>query len=876
MIIHFLSGSSGIYGKKRAGIAWGLGCLFILYAAGVFAQTKPLSLQSDKLQLQWQQTPQGWKVNQVLLKQQDGRWQNAGHPSGEYTILYAAQKPDTVPVMVQDAKGNAIQFPEPQYRYIIPIWREATSPVEMNVAGDALHFYPSVATGNHHNINFEHETPLALVKATWSLDESSAQDVHVSLTLKAKKAGYYSIATPALMQFDKDAFQWAAVPGVFQGNALNPNFVNAFAYGQGVPDKPVVVRERTASALTAFVTAQNGVTHAVTAVPGTGRNPWAYDKKTQEAWQLGLSVINRKKSLTPTLYHPVLGEQGSFLQEGQELTFSFVYTLQASAWYLVYKHVVNDIYQFPDFLHLKTTRRSLTDRLMAMHQYVLDDSTSKWHTYRYKGVDIGAQDYLGGVYGSNKDALKNADYGAMWMLASITGDTLLSNTRLPYARNFKLVQQAGSGAFAGAAAGQYYLHKTKTFTEEWGPYTEPIGTTYYMLMDVGNMLLFQPADTALQQELRKAADKLLQWMLPDGRWQVAYDNTSGKPMFTDVQDLRPTFYGLLIAYRLLKEAKYLNAAKQAADWFIVHAVNKGYFLGVCGDTRFAPDFATGQSVQALLDLYDVTKEVRYKKAALNLAHIYMTSVYTHPIPNRDKKMVNGIEREDQQIAQAGLSFEHGGVMGSANHRGPILLASHAGMFVRLFGITGDSLYLHMARAAALGRDAFVDSATGVASYYWDVMNKGAGPYPHHAWWQIGWIMDYLISEAAMRSNGAVHFAAGFITPKVGPHKTYGFTKGKIAGHAVSLLLRQGLVQNSNPYIDYFTAIDEPAKKLFVVLLNNDDEAQQAIIQLNASVMPAIKTVIKVIDLADNQNGMPIDGRIALKPYGIKILEVHYQ
>ncbi len=39
----------------------------------------------------------------------------------------------------------------------------------------------------------------------------------------------------------------------------------------------------------------------------------------------------------------------------------------------------------------------------------------------------------------------------------------------------------------------------------------------------------------------------------------------------------------------------------------------------------------------------------------------------------------------------GLSFEHGGgVAGSANHRGPILLASHAGMFVRMYRLTKDS------------------------------------------------------------------------------------------------------------------------------------------------------------------------------------------
>ncbi len=45
------------------------------------------------------------------------------------------------------------------------------------------------------------------------------------------------------------------------------------------------------------------------------------------------------------------------------------------------------------------------------------------------------------------------------------------------------------------------------------------------------------------------------------------------------------------------------------------------------------------------------------------------------------------------------------------------------------------------------------------------MNKGAGPYPHHAWWQIGWITDYLLAEAQLRSDGQITFPRGFVTPK---------------------------------------------------------------------------------------------------------------
>lgn len=808
-------------------------------------QTNTVSLANDQLSLKWSKKANGYQLLSVSVKK-DGQWIALPHPSGAYTILYSRQLPDSIPSPVIGANGQPVVFPEPQYRYLHGTWKEATAPVEMNTAGTAYQLYPSAVRKEKNGLVFAGENAFVTFKASWQLDAAFAGDVRVQLEVTVKQAGYYSVASPTLVNLNNTPIQWATVPGIFQGNALNNNFINAFAYGHGLPDKPVVIRERTISTLASIITTSDAISLAVVPEPGTGRDPWQQDRITQNNWRVGLSHMNRQAQLMPTAYHPVLGEEGSQQQKGNTIRFGFRYVLQPGDWYSVFKHAVEDIYRFSDFLALKDTRRSLTDRILDMQRYGTQDSTSMWQVYDFEGSSIGAQRYLGGVHDSDKDALKNSDYGAMWMMARIANDTVLQRTRLPYARNFKLKQQHQQpGFFQGAAAGQYYLSKSKKFTEEWGAYSEPIGTTYYMLMDMGNILLFEPNDTALRKELRLAADRLLTWMQPNGQWVVAYDNATEQPLFTDVQDLRPTFYGLMIAYNLLKEEKYLTAACKGADWYISNAVNKGWFLGVCGDARFAPDFATGQSVQALLDLYELTKDIKYKDAALKAARIYTTSIYTHPVPSLQPKTVKGIERLDWEISQAGLSFEHGGALGSANHAGPILLASHAGLFVRLFALTQDSLFLQMARAAAWGRDAFVDPATGVASYYWNAMNKGAGPFPHHAWWQIGWITDYLLSEATLRSNGQLSFPRGFITPKVGPHQTYGFAPGTVLGQPAELLLKAGLLQLDNSRIDHFAAINRQQKKLYLVLLNNavKEETVKGVIQYKYAALngqPALK------------------------------------
>ena len=65
------------------------------------------------------------------------------------------------------------------------------------------------------------------------------------------------------------------------------------------------------------------------------------------------------------------------------------------------------------------------------------------------------------------------------MLAKLTQDSLMKETRIPGIRNFKILQQAREGFFKGAVEGQYYLAKSKRFTEEWGSHFEPVG--YHLL-----------------------------------------------------------------------------------------------------------------------------------------------------------------------------------------------------------------------------------------------------------------------------------------------------------------------------------------------------------------------------------------------------------
>ncbi len=776
------------------------------------------SLANKQLQISWKEGPSGWMIDKIRVKS-NNKWVESFVPSGEYTVLYSAEKPSDEPKESFEKRTGGV-FPEPNYTYQKGQWKESITEVALNTAGQAFHFYPSRFRTEGNAIVFTGENEVAVITARWQPDPEFPADVRVSLSLVPKKEGYFSLASPTLGTVAPAQMRWVSVPGYFQANAIQPNFALAYAYGHGAPDRPVVYRERCASTLAPLVTTRNGITLSVIPDPGLARDPWAYDKITQVDWQLGLSHKNRKSELAPTLYYPVLGEQHSLKKTGETISWGFRYSLIAGDWFEALKHAANDIYRFREGLELRENVQSLSDRIEKMHHYLTDPKTSLWNVETYKGYTIGAQSYLGGVVGSQKDAMKNSDYGAMWMLAKLTGDPELQNNVLPLAENFKLVQQnTDDPFFKGAVDGQYYLAKRKEFVEEWGEVSEPIALTYYVMLDIGNMLLFEPDNAELKKRLQFGAERLLSWQQEEGNWVVAYDRNTREALFKDIEDVRPTFYGLLVAYRILKEPKYLAAARKGADWLIKNAIETGSYLGVCGDARYAPDFATAQTAQTFLDLYEITKEKRYLHAAVEAAKVYTGSVYTHPIPTTKTKQVNGIPRRDWEIAQAGLSFEHGGIFGSATRHGPIQLASHAGLFIRLAHLTGETLFRDMARSAAIGRHAFVDDKTSVASYYWNAMNRGAGPYPHHAWWQIGWITDYLLAETEFRSGGAIAFPRGFVTPKVGPHQSYGFAPGKVYGREAALIIREQLIRSNDPAVEYVMAQSEKENEVYVMFLN---------------------------------------------------------
>ncbi len=108
----------------------------------------------------------------------------------------------------------------------------------------------------------------------------------------------------------------------------------------------------------------------------------------------------------------------------------------------------------------------------------------------------------------------------------------------------------------------------------------------------------------------KAADWLISIQKPSGGWQSLYiEHDRPEVVFNTGQVIR----GMIAAYQQTKDEKYLNSAVKAADWLCGIQNEKGYweqhvFMGVA---RVYDSYV----VAPMLELYQITKNETYKKAA---------------------------------------------------------------------------------------------------------------------------------------------------------------------------------------------------------------------------------------------------------------------
>ena len=365
----------------------------------------------------------------------------------------------------------------------------------------------------------------------------------------------------------------------------------------------------------------------------------------------------------------------------------------------------------------------------------------------------------------------------------------------------------------------------------------------------------------------------------------------------------------LARYEVTGEPGALRRARALADAYLDTQIrtaptgdlgSQPFFL-----ISFVPDW------EGLLRLYEVTGDKRYLDGAVFGARQLMTGVWTQPLIPEGDTLVNaggqfagerslwwkGPERyrlgsprkpgdtperpaPAWRVSNVGLGFEQPSTYRGGGAAGQMIYqAVWAPAFLRLARYTGDRQFETYARNAVLGRWTNYPGyyATGLTDIPLSPRYPYDGPdvtsiYYHHILPHLGWTIDYLVSEAELRSNGDVAFPS---LRQFG----YAYFDGRVFGHKPGrigpirgawLWPRRGLVTLDNPQINYLTAHADRGRRFVVLLMNETDRPQPVRAAFDRKALGlGASTRAGVLDLANGTEGE----RLALSDAGVAAVTV---
>ena len=312
---------------------------------------------------------------------------------------------------------------------------------------------------------------------------------------------------------------------------------------------------------------------------------------------------------------------------------------------------------------------------------------------------------------------------------------------------------------------------------------------------------------------------------------------------------------------------------------------------------FVPDW------EGLLRLYEVTGDRRYLEGAAFGARQLMTGIWTQPVVPRGEVTVHpggefrgsGLEHlwwkgpdkfrlgfprrpgdtPERKVpawipSNVGLGFEQPVTYKRGDGPGAMIYQSAwAPAFLRLAAATGDPMFETYARNAVLGRWANYPGyyATGFTNLPLNPRYPLEGPditsiYYHHILPHLAWSIDYLVSEAGLRSGGKIAF------PALRQHgyawfdsRTFGHAPGRVFGdEGVWLWLRRGLASVDSPALNTLTAHGE--RRFYLVLMNENSREEKATVAFSAKALgfdPAAAKGVRVLRDGGEGPALPLAG-----------------
>lgn len=618
----------------------------------------------------------------------------------------------------------------------------------------------------------------------------------------ATKEGYYSVGYLGSEPFGLDQVETLWQPMVWQRRIFPPQSYLTLAYTCPIPATLVCV---------------GGQTMGVAA--DTSEIPFE-PLPTRDNNRFGVALRNADGEAQPMLFAPVLGHVGSKMKTGEQFQFRMRLWVERNPLSTVYQTMARNLYDFRDY------RRNAISTLNNTIDNIIDYTLSPYSNFidSLKGCS-----YSTDVPGSTKNvsslnplsvALVSDDQEVYTRRAYPIVEYMLSRKSTLFCLDTTMKVQNPSRELSGPCATVSELAELYRLSGQRSEVLKYLATEKYHK--------YKPADKRI-----KGAG---------GNW-----------------------YDALEMYRATGESEYLDYAKKKADEYLSKFIDgtpstmpNAFFWN-----RYAPFYIN------LEEMYEQTGDKRYLTAAQKGAHEYAMFVWMVPQIPVDSVPVNkgglapwywylksrGIPQQQcpEETVEAWRLSEIGLVPESSTtcigHRA-VFMAHHAPYMLRIANQTGDKFLYDIARSAIVGR------YTNFPGYHINTARTTAYEKPdfplhtheqmsvnsfhyNHPFPLLSVLYDYLITDVAGKSGGAISFPGDYI-------EGYGYLQAKFYGNRpgrfydrdqVWLWMPRRLLTSSEVEVNYLTARGE--KELLVALTNQSPESVHSQLTFNLELLPQL-------------------------------------
>lgn len=647
-------------------------------------------------------------------------------------------------------------------------------------------------------------------------------NVAIHFELSAKKKGYFSVGYVGAPQFSKQEASSIWQPMIWNERRF--------------PEKEFLTPAHMAQLPATMV---NDGINTITVMADAKEIPFEPLSVLNNS-RFGVSVINNKRLLQPTIFAPIMGGFKSLMKPSQTFNFKLGIAISSEKIPYEYERLAREKYRFTDF------RKNDISSLNTVLENIVDYSLSEyaWFVDSLKGFA-----YSTDVPGAVKNVSSLNPLG----LAIVMDDKKMFEKRAYPLMEYMLSREKFLFSLDSNQKIQSPSRKMK------GP-VAPISelTALYNIFGKANHFYLELA----KNEYNSARKRNLDEKEIGKTWMNAmylYKATGNKEFYKTLADLADD---------------YLKQRVQVPQTAFDDTLNNGFF--------FWPSFT--HRYTELIELYELTNDIRFLNAAHKAGREY--AMFTWMVPSVPDSMITVNKggkapmywylksKGHQQmfypeekapawrLSEIGLTPESSGT--SSGHRG-ILMSNYAPWLMRLGYYAKDSFMMEIARSAIIGRyqnfPGYHINTERTTAY-----EKFDFPYHKHKEQSVSsfhynhilpmasMLLDYLVTDAFVKSEGKVNFPSEYIEGYAYlQNKLYGAKKGNIYNEKdIQLWMPSGLLKSSNVELNYISG--RKRDEVYFVFTNQSRQQETTTITINSNLLQVKNKVI--LEMWDGAKWLP--------------------